>query len=99
MKKTLIRGTGGAGNPSLESQETGLPGYLGNILHRSNDLKVEPAHLLPGGQTQAGVTDTITSSRMKGASGISSGRKGTWKVSFTQNPVVPNRVMGWVSRA
>ncbi len=99
MKKTVIRGTGGTGKPSHRSQETGLQGYSGNILHRSTDPKVEPAHLLPGGQTQAGVPDTIASSRMKGARGISSGRKGTWKVSFTQNPVVPNRVMGWVSRA
>jgi hypothetical protein len=98
MKKTVIRGTGGTGKPSRRSQETGLQGYCGNIMHRSNEPKVESAHLLPGGQTQAGVPDTLASSRMKGARGISLCRKGTWKVSFTQNPGVPNRVMGWVSR-
>jgi hypothetical protein len=99
MKKTVIRGTGGTGKPSLRSQDAGLPGYFRNILQSGCDPKVEPARLLPGGQTQAKVPDTITSFCMMDAGGISLCRKRIWNVSSTQNPVVPNRVMGWASKA
>jgi nitrogenase subunit NifH len=98
MKKTAICGTGGTGKSPLRSQEAGLPGYFRNILQNGYDPKVEPAHLLPGGQTQARVPD-ITRFQITDAISTSSCSKGTWDISSTKNPVVPNRVMGEVFEA
>lgn len=96
MQKIAMYGKGGAGRSTIRNLTAGLSGFDIGIMHFGNDPKGELTRLLPGGQTQAKVPDTIPGFNGRSASCILVHGEQTWDASCTPNPVVPNRVLGTV---
>ena len=99
MKKTAIRGSGGTGKPSHRSSKAGLTGYLGNILQSGCDPKVEPTAFSRADRLRPECLVRLPGSITRNSRRHFVSGKGIWNVSSTQNPVVPNRVMGKVDKA